>query len=275
MPNKGDKFVDVHKAIREKSPSLYAVIPDWLINWFKERIVHESYVNNYLNDHYDVRDFEFCEQFLTDKSITVKTVGTENIPLEGGAVFAANHPLGGTDALAILMSIGKHRQDVKFLSNDLLEQIMNLKGLFVGINSYGASARESIRKVDALFGSDNAVFIFPAGLVSRMTRYKVIRDLDWKKTFISKAKRHNKPVVPVHISGRLSKRFYAVARVRKFFGIKINFEMLFLVDEIFKQKGKSITITYGQPIDPETFDKSKTDEQWAYEVKRQVYELVE
>ena len=79
----------------------------------------------------------------------------------------------------------------------------------------------------------------------------------------------------MHISGRLSKRFYAVARVRKFFGIKINFEMLFLVDEIFKQKGKSITITYGQPIDPETFDKSKTDEQWAYEVKRQVYELVE
>ena len=108
-----------------------------------------------------------------------------------------------------------------------------------------------------------------------MTRYKVIRDLDWKKTFVSKAKRHNKPVVPVHISGRLSKRFYAVARVRKFFGIKINFEMLFLVDEIFKQKGKSITITYGQPIVPETFEKSKTDEQWAYEVKRQVYELVE
>ena len=44
MPDKGDKFVDVHKAIREKSPSLYAVIPNWLINWFKERIVHESYV---------------------------------------------------------------------------------------------------------------------------------------------------------------------------------------------------------------------------------------
>ena len=122
---------------------------------------------------------------------------------------------------------------------------MNLRGLFVGINAFGTNARENIRKVDELFASDNAIFIFPAGLVSRMTRYKVIRDLDWKKTFITKAKRHQKPVVPVHISGRLSPRFYTVAKIRKFLRIKINIEMLFLVDEIFKQKGNDITITYG------------------------------
>ena len=59
------------------------------------------------------------------------------------------------------------------------------------------------------------------------------------------------------------------------FGIKINLEMLFLVDEILKQKGNSITITYGKPIDPSTLDKSKTDDEWAYEVKKQVYELVQ
>ncbi len=51
--------------------------------------------------------------------------------------------------------------------------------------------------------------------------------------------------------------------------------MLFLVDEILKQKGNSITITYGKPIDPSTLDKSKTDDEWAYEVKKQVYELVQ
>jgi len=270
-----EKFVDVHKAIEDKSPRLYSLIPNALINWFKERIVHETYINDYLHEAHDIRDFEFCEKFLDYSSINVKTVGAENIPTEGGAIFAANHPLGGTDALAILVSIGRYRTDVKFLANDLLDQIMNLKGLFVGVNTFGANARENIRKVDELFASDNAVFIFPAGLVSRMTRHKVIRDLDWKKTFITKAKRHQKPVVPVHISGRLSKRFYRVARIRKFLRIKINIEMLFLVDEIFKQKGNSITITYCKPIDPSTFDKSKTDDQWAYEVKKQVYELVE
>lgn len=107
-----------------------------------------------------------------------------------------------------------------------------------------------------------------------MTQHRVIRDLDWKKTFISKAKKHKKPIVPVHISGRLSKKFYRVAKIRKFFGIKINIEMLLLAQEMMKQRGKTITITYGKPIYPEHLDKSKNDDDWAYEVKSNVYNLV-
>lgn len=274
MPNQ-DKFVDVNQAILDKSPGIHAILPKFLIHWLKERIVHETYLNTYMREAGEKRDFEFCKDFLDYAGITVHTVGAENIPTSGGTIFAANHPLGGTDALAIMVSISGYRNDVKFLVNDLLMQIKNLRGLFVGVNLFGATPRENIRRVDELFASDNAVFIFPAGLVSRMTRHKVIRDLDWKKTFISKAKRYKKPIVPVHISGRLSRRFYFVARLRKFFGIKINLEMLFLVDEILKQKGNAITITYGKPIAPSTFDKSKTDDEWAYEVKKQVYELVE
>jgi putative hemolysin len=272
MPNQ-EKFIDVNQAILDKSPGMHAVLPQFLINWFKERIVHESYLNEYMRNSDGKRDFEFCKDFLDYSGITVHTVGAENIPLNGGAIFAANHPLGGTDALAIMVSISSYRNDVKFLVNDLLMQLKNLNGLFVGVNLFGATPRENIRRVDELFASDNAVFIFPAGLVSRMTRHKVIRDLDWKKTFISKAKRYKKPIVPVHISGRLSKRFYFVAKLRKFFGIKINLEMLFLVDEILKQKGKSITITYGSPILPESLDRTKTDDEWAYEVKKTVYKL--
>lgn len=272
MPNQ-EKFIDVNKAILDKSPGIHAILPQFLINWFKESIVHESYLNEYMSNSGGKRDFEFCKDFLDYAGINVNTIGAENIPTDGGAIFAANHPLGGTDALAIMVSISGYRNDVKFLVNDLLMQLKNLNGLFVGVNLFGATPRENIRRVDELFASDNAVFIFPAGLVSRMTRHKVIRDLDWKKTFISKAKRYKKPIVPVHISGRLSRRFYFVATLRKFFGIKINLEMLFLVDEILKQKGKSITITYGAPILPETLDRSKTDDEWAYEVKSTVYNL--
>ncbi len=48
----------------------------------------------------------FAKSSWTIPPLSVKTVGAENIPTEGGAIFAANHPLGGTDALAILVSIG-------------------------------------------------------------------------------------------------------------------------------------------------------------------------
>jgi hypothetical protein len=49
--------------------------------------------------------------------------------------------------------------------------------------------------------------------------------------------------------------------------------MLLLAQEMLKQRGKTITITYGKPIYPEHLDKSKSDDDWAYEVKSNVYNL--
>jgi len=218
-------------------------------------------------------NFDFCRVMCERFGINVRIEGSENIPKEGGVIFAANHPLGGMDAIAVMSAIDSHRNDVKFLVNDLLMNIPQLKGIFVGVNKFGTTAREGIKAVDQAFAGDNALFIFPAGLVSRMTRYKVIRDLEWKKTFITKAKKYNKPVVPVHISGRLSKRFYFVARLRKFLGIKMNIEMLLLAQETIKQEGKTIVVKYGQPILPESFDRSKKDQDWAYDIKSKVYDL--
>ncbi|MCH1405775.1 MAG: 1-acyl-sn-glycerol-3-phosphate acyltransferase [Schleiferiaceae bacterium] len=269
-----EKFIDIDGVIKEKNPSLYQLIPGFLIRYISERIVRERILNQIMVDLKDLNNFEFCAAVCKRFKVTVRSVGTENIPTEGGSIFAANHPLGGMDAMAIMESISHHRSDVKFLVNDLLMSIINLRGIFVGVNKFGATPRENIRRVDELFGSENAVFIFPAGLVSRMTQHRVIRDLDWKKTFISKAKRHKKPIVPVHISGRLSRKFYRVAKIRKFFGIQMNIEMLLLAQEMMKQRGKTITITYGKPIYPATLDKTRSDEEWAYEVKSNVYNLV-
>ena len=269
-----EKFIDIDGVIKEKNPSLYQLIPGFLIRYVSERIVRERILNQIMVELKDLNNFEFCAAVCKRFKVTVRSVGTENIPTEGGAIFAANHPLGGMDAMAIMESISHHRSDVKFLVNDLLMSIINLRGIFVGVNKFGATPRENIRRVDELFGSENAVFIFPAGLVSRMTQHRVIRDLDWKKTFISKAKRHKKPIVPVHISGRLSRKFYRVAKIRKFFGIQMNIEMLLLAQEMMKQRGKTITITYGKPIYQATLDKTRSDDEWAYEVKSNVYNLV-
>ena len=269
-----EKFIDIDGVIKEKKPSLYQLIPGFLIRYVSERIVRERILNQIMVELKDLNNLEFCAAVCKRFKVTVRSVGTENIPTEGGAIFAANHPLGGMDAMAIMESISHHRSDVKFLVNDLLMSIINLRGIFVGVNKFCATPRENIRRVDELFGSENAVFIFPAGLVSRMTQHRVIRDLDWKKTFISKAKRHKKPIVPVHISGRLSRKFYRVAKIRKFFGIQMNIEMLLLAQEMMKQRGKTITITYGKPIYPATLDKTRSDDEWAYEVKSNVYNLV-
>jgi len=49
--------------------------------------------------------------------------------------------------------------------------------------------------------------------------------------------------------------------------------MLFLVDEMYKNVHKTFTVKIGKPISWETFDKSKTPQQWAQYVEDKVYEL--
>ena len=61
----------------------------------------------------------------------------------------------------------------------------------------------------------------------------------------------------------------------KFLGLKFNIGMFMLVDELFKKRGKTFVITFGKPIPYSTFDKSKTDQQWANMVRHEVEKLQE
>jgi hypothetical protein len=49
--------------------------------------------------------------------------------------------------------------------------------------------------------------------------------------------------------------------------------MFYLLDEAYKQKGKSIKLTIGKPITYTTFTKNQSDLQWAERVKEHVYGL--
>jgi len=56
-------------------------------------------------------------------------------------------------------------------------------------------------------------------------------------------------------------------------GIKFNIAMLYLADEMFKNKNKTFTVTIGKPIPWQTFDNTKTPNEWAQFVKEIVYKL--
>ncbi|MBT6514386.1 MAG: glycerol acyltransferase [Crocinitomicaceae bacterium] len=265
------KFIDVERLIGEKNPKALKWTPRFLINYLKRKL-HQDEINRTLEENKHLHDYDFCNNIIDRFEINVISSGVENIPLEGGAIFVVNHPLGGMDALSIIHSIGNYRQDVKFIVNDILLSLKNLRGIFAGINKHGANSKDSLHALEELFSSNKAIFIFPAGLVSRRINKKV-EDLEWKKTFISRAKKYNKTVVPVHLDGELSKFFYNLANFRTKLGIKMNIEMLYLADELYKQKNTTIRITYGEPIPASHFDQSKKDIEWAQWVKKQVYLL--
>ena len=114
--------------------------------------------------------------------------------------------------------------------------------------------------------------MFPAGICSRRTN-GVIRDLEWKKTFITKSIQTERDIVPIHFEGRNSDFFYNLANVNKMLGIKFNIAMLYLADEMFKNRGKKFKVTIGKPISWQTFDKSKKPAEWAQYVQDIVYSL--
>ena len=51
--------------------------------------------------------------------------------------------------------------------------------------------------------------------------------------------------------------------------------MLYLADEMFKNRHNTFRVTIGKPIPWQTFDKSKTSTEWAEYVKEKVYALKE
>jgi putative hemolysin len=265
------QLIDVEGIIANKNPKVLKWLPGFVISYLK-RTIHQEDINTILIENKDKFDYEFAEDIIHRFNIKVKIKGIENVPKSGGCILASNHPLGGVDALAIVTALKDYRKDVQFVVNDILLHLKNLNGLFVGVNKHGSNSKQSLNSVNELFSSDRAVFVFPAGLVSRKVNGK-IRDLEWKKTFITQAKRHHKDVVPIHVDGKLSNFFYRLANFRKFLGIKANIEMLFLAKETFKQKNKTITITFGKPISYTKFHKDKPDKYWAEWVKKKVYEL--
>lgn len=266
-----DKFIDVEKLIASKNPKLLKRTPKFFINYLKRKL-HEEEINAFMKEHKGADGFQFSKDVIDFFKVKIDIQGIEKIPQSGGCIVTLNHPLGGMDAMALITELYPYRKDFKFIVNDLLLNLENFKDMFVGVNKHGANAKEQLKAVDELYASDMLTLVFPAGLVSRKKRGKV-QDLEWKKTFVTRARKYEKPVVPCYIDGELTNFFYRLANFRTSIGIKANIEMLYLTDELFKQENKTIRLRFGDPISPSTFDRSKKDLEWAQWVKSKVYEL--
>ena len=103
------------------------------------------------------------------------------------STFVSNHPLGGQDGVALGYILGKHYNgNVRYLVNDLLMNLHGLAPLCIPINKTGSQSRDFPKMVEAGFASDNHIIMFPAGLCSRRQGGE-IKDLEWKKTFVTKS----------------------------------------------------------------------------------------
>lgn len=264
------KLIDVDKVIGDKNPRLLKMLPRFLITYLK-RILHQEKLNSIINRNRDKIGIEFIDAVLKEFNVNILVRGEENVQPDKDFVVVSNHPLGGLDGMALMLAMGRINPKIAMTANDFLMHLENLKSLFIPVNKHGSNY-ENVSFINQAFESNKSILFFPAGLCSRKINKNII-DLEWKKTFLSKAKKYKRDILPVHISGRNSNFFYNLANLRKKIGIKVNIEMLYLVDEMFKQDNKDIVITFGKPLSIDYFDKRFSDTKWVSLIKEHVYRL--
>ncbi|MDG5800957.1 1-acyl-sn-glycerol-3-phosphate acyltransferase [Marinilabiliaceae bacterium ANBcel2] len=265
-------LINIKRVISSKNPALLKVIP-WFIIKYLEKITHQDDINKFINDHKEIKGIAFAHAILKSYQVSFESHGLENIDANGRYLFAANHPLGGVDGIALIASAGEKFTDLKFPVNDILMNIKGLDSIFLPINKHGGHPKEAAKLLEKAYASASQILMFPAGLVSRKQKGGVIKDLEWKKSFVKKAIQHKRDIVPVHITGKNSNFFYNLANIRKKAGIKANIEMLYLADEFYKQKGEKLNIRYGTPIPHDRLKSSESVLHWTQKIKEIVYDL--
>lgn len=265
------KKVDVAEVLRTKAPAAARYLPGFLTNYLR-RIVHEDELNEVLTLYDGLPPAEFARRALAHIDVKYSAVGLDNVPLGGRYIFASNHPFGGADGMMIADLLEARFGDVRVVVNDILMNLYPLKPIFLPVNKHGRQNAEYARCAAEAFDSDIPVLTFPAGLCSRRTR-GVVADSEWKDNFIKRAVATRRDVVPVFVEGQLSNFFYRLSNIRKALGIKANIEMLYLADELFRQRGSTFRIIFGEPVPWSSLEAGRNTGKYALMIREKAYNL--
>ena len=250
-------------------------IPPFLISAV-ERLIRQKELNEILKATLPSEGSEFAGKVIEHLGISLETKGLEGLNDGSRYMFASNHPLGGLDGMALITILGgKYGDDnIRFLVNDMLMNVLPLRSIFLPINKFGRQGKDYAKVINEKMESDCRIFQFPAGLCSRLNDKGEIVDLEWQKSFVSKAIEYKRDIVPVFFEGKNSKKFYRAAKWRKKLGIKFNLEQILLPSELCKARGSHYRVIFGSPIKWEDLIKSgKSHKELASEIRDRVYML--
>ena len=265
--------IDIADILRRRAPRFAQLLPRAVVRRLRE-LLHEDEINSFLHRYRDAEPQEVLGAWLDELCVTCRVEGLDSIPLDGRYLVVANHPFGGLDGVAVCHALCRRFGGVRAIVNDLLTHIEPLSPLWIPVNKAGAQQPEYAAIRERAFASDLPVLTFPAGLCSRRTR-RGVEDPAWRASFVRLAERYDRTIIPLYVGGSLSDRFYRAAWLRKALGVKFNFEMLLLADEMFRQRGTDIAMRVGAPIRPADLRPLASDAERCRMVRRRVYALAQ
>jgi len=264
-------MIDAERIMTEAYPDIKNRKDNKLLLKVVKRLLHEDDFNHFIKKNQHLRGFAFLNKLLNyfKFSYQVSLTSYNNIPYEGRLLIVANHPIGTLDGLALVKLIRSVRPDVRIVANHVLSYMQPLESVFLPIDVLSSKAgyKQSYKAMLAALDNEEAVIIFPAGEVSRITP-KGIRDGKWKTGFLKLAKKAKCPILPVNIKASNSALFYALSALYKPLGT------LMLVQEMFNKNNQELKFKVGSPVPYQAFiHDEKNDKQLSQKFRQHVQNL--
>lgn len=180
-------------------------------------------------------------------SMRVGVIGLENIPAKGATMIACNHPTGIADGVAIWDGLRPRRPDLIYFANgDALRVNPRLGEIVVPVEWAEArksrdKTRETLRLTAAAFAEERALVVFPSGRLAYWNEDR-LTERPWLPTVVTLARKHDVPLVPVHIQARNSGLFYLFSR------LSTELRDVTLFRELLNKRRTSWRITVGPPV---------------------------
>lgn len=264
--------LDIEQIIRNQKNKTVRNLPKFIINYLKKSF-HQTEINIILNKNKDLYGTDFVNGVIKHLNVKIKALNEDFLPSKGNFIFASNHSMGGIDFAVAYSKIREKFNNVKLIANEMFLHVENAKEIFLPVSITEKNEKHKKDAIEEHLEKENShILIFPAGKVARMIKGK-LDDGFWHRSFIRNAIEHKRDIIPIFVGGKNSKKFYRLAKIRTFFGIKANLEFFLLPGEVFNKRNKTIPVIYGKPIPYTTFTDSKTHLEWAAEVKQIVYDL--
>lgn len=264
-------MIDTEQLLNEIYPNFKLLSENKLVLGVLKRLLHEDDCNNVIRKSQHLNGYAFLDKLLDDLNFSYKiSAGShDNIPSVGRLLIVANHPIGTLDGLALVQLVRTTRPDVRIVANRLLLNVEPLQSVFLPVEvlSDKKNLKDSYKTMLGALKNEEALIIFPAGEVSRITPVG-IRDGEWQTGFIKLAKKNRCTILPIHIAAKNSTLFYAMSMLYK------PLATMLLFKEMFNKNNQTIEFKIGSPIPYTTIAASAdTHKQLSQRVRQHVLSL--
>jgi putative hemolysin len=262
------KLIDLHKQLKNPALRIFAPVLERTLGISE---FNEKY--KLVTNHKTERNFFDHALHILGINYVISAEDRDRIPRTGPLIIVANHPHGGSDALALGSLLVSVRNDVKFLANYLTGIVPELDPYFFYVDPFAGNAAVKsnigpLKLAIKHLKAGGSLATFPSGTVSHLHLLKRrVTDPQWTANSAAIARMTHATIIPVYIDGRNTDWFQLAGLIHPMLRTAL------LIREMMNQQGRSLELRVGQPIPPSRMEKFKSDEEATEYLRLKTYLL--